>query len=256
MKNQILLLVMAITIVFFATSCNQPQQQTISFTEFSKKADTVIAVVVYHPILKNRIGCNDTLIPTKFINGQPVGQKVVGWTIDTLSIPANARVNITKQDMKDHTTISPSGSSDGSSKGESSLSSNTGSNSSNGAFHSGRFPWWLLVGALVVILLLLLLFRHWPDRSETHTFNHNFFHNFPESKSPDSPVQKEVQKEVREDRIFVIGGLGLPAESLFRGQVQNHNGVQNIFNVHGNGNHVTIQTNYPIEPKKDEPKQP
>jgi hypothetical protein len=103
----------------------------------------------------------------------------------------------------------------------------------------------LLIAAL--ILYLLYRFFRW------------LFNQFGSGKERDEHqtqhITSTIIKEPREDRIFLIGGLGLTTETLFRGQVQNHNGVQNIFNVSGDSNNITINTNYPIEPKQ-EPKQP
>lgn len=239
MKNQTLFVtLMAIFAILFASSCSKAPQAGPG-VRIDYSTDTIIS---HNEPITDSIGL--------CAGGKSKFLKIVGNKVVSDSITMTGSVNIPDQKLNES----------GYHYDGKSYAQNSG-NSSDGQFHLGRFPWNLLLGILVLGLLIwffIWLFRRLSNNKHmTHDHQHHHVHKWEEQQ----PVQKKQEevvkpvKEVREDRIFLIGGLGVTTETLFRGQVQNHNGVQNIFNVQGNGNHVTINTNYPIEPKKDEPKQ-
>lgn len=230
MKNQILVILMAISAIFFVTSCSRAPQAGPG-VKIQYSTDTIVS---HNEVITDSINL--------CAGGKSKFLKIVGNKVVSDSITMSGEVNIPDQKLNES----------GYHYDGKSYAQSTG-NSSKG-FNFGNFPWNWLLGLLALVLLvwfLVWLFRRlFNDRHVNHTHNHH--HTYDEQ--PKASVQP-MQKEVREDRIFLIGGLGLPSDTLLKGHVENHNGVQNIFNVSGNGNHVTINTNYPIEPKKEEPKQ-
>ncbi len=246
MKNQtIQFLVMAITILFFASSCSKPQ--VISFTEFSKKGDTVIHNVVYHPVLKNRMGCNDTIIPTQFVDGRPILQKVTGWKADTLSFPVSISVKITEADMKAHTVINP--------KAPAADENKTSSNSN--AFWNGfrKILPWLLALLIFGFILWLLSMLPWfgnRDRHVNHTHNHHHTYQQPEVKPEEDNKRVSVpeyfklssdKKSETEEKTELKFRSGIPMDVLLAGMKnRNESGIQVIAYNPGDGN-ITINVN-------------
>lgn len=223
---------MAILIALGATSCNE--ENNITFTEFKKSADTTIVLVHFKPTLQNRTGCNDTIIPTKFVDGKPVGQKVKGWEMVKESIPVSVSVKVTADDMKNHMVVGKKPASDNSS-------------SSNGGFWNGFcgiLPYLLGLLGFGLILWLLSLLPWFGGRERQIVINNNI----PNPPTPPAPpivkpeTEKTTDSDQKSEKVILKYVSGIPMDMLLSGVKQSGNGIQVIANNSGDGN-ITINVN-------------
>ena len=237
MKNQILVILMAISAIFFVTSCSRaPQAGPGIDVEYS--ADTVLTHDV--PVLVNRDNCEKKTIPTIMKDGKPIGQKVDGWEEKTDLISMSGVVNISDQKLNEsgyqYSGKSVAPISDVPTDPDKVKSYNNGFMNAWVGFWNffGPLLGWILA-ILLAVLILYLLYRllRW-------LFNQFGSESVRRDENQTQHVTQTITREPREDRIFVIGGQGLPAGTMvgasnasnFFGGTHNHN--------HFYGNNVTV----------------